>query len=234
MVHKVMINSPNCPQDWLTLFDWSRATIGAVMHKILQAVHKMIDGRARGELKDFKPTLTEPLRLCKKRTRNSLEGIQVVRKVNSKSLDVYKRGFFGVLSKMWSKIPLDIIRRGERTSLSATEPTQAPDGYKTYKANSRNGHEYRQTWKHLKCVSSWMKKTAEWRKQLTHTMVNLLDNNCVKTAKMVVAFLNGRIYSIKCTSNDDDDDRVYVGWWCPSAAKLKLAKWACTPHGRGP
>ena len=37
--------------------------------------------------------LIEPLRLCKKRTRNSLEGVQVASKAKAKSLDVYKRGF---------------------------------------------------------------------------------------------------------------------------------------------
>ena len=74
---------------------------------------KMLDGRARGELATFKPILCEPLRLCKKRTRQSLEGIQVVRKVRSKSLDVYKRGFFGVLPVGWSRIPTDIVQRGQ-------------------------------------------------------------------------------------------------------------------------
>ena len=75
---------------------------------------KMLDGRARGELATFKPTLCEPLRLCKKRTRQSLEGTQVVQKVRPKSLDVYKRGFFGVLPEIWSRIPKRIVQRGER------------------------------------------------------------------------------------------------------------------------
>ena len=75
---------------------------------------KMLDGKVQGELKQFTPVLSEPLRLTKKRTRNSLEGIQVVSKVRASSLDVYKRCFLGALPKIWSKIPIDIIRKGER------------------------------------------------------------------------------------------------------------------------
>ena len=75
---------------------------------------KMLDGKVQGELKCFTPVLSEPLRLCKKRTRNSLEGIQVVSKVRARSLDVYKRSFLGALPKIWSKLPMDLIRRGER------------------------------------------------------------------------------------------------------------------------
>ena len=39
---------------------------------------KLLDGKARGELKNFVPRLIEPLRLCKKRTRQVLEGTQVI------------------------------------------------------------------------------------------------------------------------------------------------------------
>ena len=75
---------------------------------------KMLNGDARGELKTFTPVLMEPMRLCKKRTRQSLEGIQVVSKVRTKSLDVYRRSFQGILPKIWSKIPIEIINRGEK------------------------------------------------------------------------------------------------------------------------
>ena len=39
---------------------------------------KLLDGKARGDLKNFVPRLIEPLRLCKKRTRQVLEGTQVI------------------------------------------------------------------------------------------------------------------------------------------------------------
>jgi len=74
---------------------------------------KMLNGDTRGELKTFTPVLMEPMRLCKKRTRQSLEGIQVVSKVRTKSLDVYRRSFQGILPKIWFKIPIEIINRGE-------------------------------------------------------------------------------------------------------------------------
>ena len=75
---------------------------------------KLLDGKCRGELNGFVPKLIEPLRLCKKRTRNSLEGLQVASKVRAKSLDVYRRGFQGALPRIWSRIPIDIITKGER------------------------------------------------------------------------------------------------------------------------
>jgi hypothetical protein len=105
---------------------------------------KMLDRQARGELQTFKPTLCEPLRLCKKRTRNCLEGTQVKRKTNSKSLDVYKRGFFGTLPGIWSRIPREIITRGERrgwlkiktacTKFLTGKTIRESDGYKKHKA----------------------------------------------------------------------------------------------------
>jgi hypothetical protein len=73
---------------------------------------KLLDGQGRGELKQFTPVLTEPLRLCKKRTRHSLEGIQIVKRIRSSSLDVYRRSFMGVLPMIWAKIPTEIIERG--------------------------------------------------------------------------------------------------------------------------
>ena len=47
---------------------------------------KLLDGKCRGELNEFVPKLIEPLRLCKKRTRNSLEGVQIAPKAKAKSL----------------------------------------------------------------------------------------------------------------------------------------------------
>ena len=73
---------------------------------------KLLDGKTRGELKHFVPKLIEPLRLCKKRTRHTLEGTQVASKVRSNSLDVYKRGFVCALPGIWSRIPIEIINKG--------------------------------------------------------------------------------------------------------------------------
>ena len=55
---------------------------------------KMLDGKVQGELKCFTPVLSEPLRLCKKRTRGSLEGVQVVSKVRARSLDASVQTWF--------------------------------------------------------------------------------------------------------------------------------------------
>ena len=73
---------------------------------------KLLDGKTRGELKNFVPKLIKPLRLCKKRTRQVLEGTQVAPMIRSNSLDVYKRGFVCALPKIWSRIPIEIIDGG--------------------------------------------------------------------------------------------------------------------------
>ena len=47
-----------------------------------------------GELQDYAPTLIEPLKLAKKRTRHNVNaGIQLKPKVKTSSLDSYKSGF---------------------------------------------------------------------------------------------------------------------------------------------
>ena len=73
---------------------------------------KLLDGKARGELKNFIPIVTEPLRLCKKRTRQCLEGTQILPTVRAKSLNVYRRSFRGVPPRIWARIPQEIISKG--------------------------------------------------------------------------------------------------------------------------
>ena len=58
---------------------------------------KLMDGQARGVLKNHIPQLYEPLLLSKKRTRQVIAGKQVKSRINTKSLDVYRRGFHGAL-----------------------------------------------------------------------------------------------------------------------------------------
>ena len=73
---------------------------------------KLLDGKARGVLKNFIPVVTEPLRLCKKRTRQCLEGTQILPTVRAKSLDVYRRSLRGVLPRIWARVPQEIISIG--------------------------------------------------------------------------------------------------------------------------
>ena len=48
-------------------------------------------------LKQHVPELHEPLRLTKERTKQVLDGKQLKSRVRTNSLDVYRRGFHGVL-----------------------------------------------------------------------------------------------------------------------------------------
>ena len=64
-----------------------------VRHAYSEVTNTLLDGKTRGELSlvHFVPKLIEPLRLCRKRTRQILEGTQIAPKLKSNSLDVYKR-----------------------------------------------------------------------------------------------------------------------------------------------
>ena len=73
---------------------------------------KLMNEDARGILKQHVPELYEPLRLTKKRTRQVLDGKQLKSRVRTNSLDVYRRGFHGVLPSIWKKIPQEIISVG--------------------------------------------------------------------------------------------------------------------------
>ena len=55
---------------------------------------KLMNGDARGVLKQHVPELYEPLRLTKKRTRQVLDGKQLKSRVRTNSLDVYRTPFF--------------------------------------------------------------------------------------------------------------------------------------------
>ena len=73
---------------------------------------KLMDGQARGVLKNHIPQLYEPLLLSKKRTRQVIAGKQVKSRINTKSLDVYRRGFHGALPSIWRKLPQELVTKG--------------------------------------------------------------------------------------------------------------------------
>jgi hypothetical protein len=73
---------------------------------------KLMSGKARGELNNFVPKVIEPLKLTRKRTRNTLEGNHIKAYTNSRSLETSNRGFHGALPNIWRKIPQDIISKG--------------------------------------------------------------------------------------------------------------------------
>ena len=79
---------------------------------VLTFALKLLDGDARGVLKHHIPTLYEPMALSKKRTRQVLQGKQIKSVVNAKSLYISRRGFYGILPKVWSKLPSDLIMDG--------------------------------------------------------------------------------------------------------------------------
>ena len=73
----------------------------------------LLDGNGYGGLQDYAPTVIEPLKLSKKRTRQSVEaGLQLKRVHKAPSLDQYKQSHLGSIHKIWSKLPQKLISEG--------------------------------------------------------------------------------------------------------------------------
>ena len=76
---------------------------------------KLLAGQCKGVLNNFAPSLFEPSKSSLRFSRHTLPGIQISPTANSKSLDIFNRGFMGQIPKIWSRIPQDIISRGQKT-----------------------------------------------------------------------------------------------------------------------
>ena len=75
---------------------------------------KLLDGKGRGQLNNFKPEVIEvdPKKIC----RNTLTGLQIVDKTNSKSLLSYERSIVGRAPAVWKKLPQDVLRSGKENN----------------------------------------------------------------------------------------------------------------------
>lgn len=82
---------------------------------------KLMDGKARGPLKDFIPVLYRAAvhEFIASRTRGKLAaaGLQVAapRPATAGSLDSYKYGFWGALPRIWAKLPQDLVMLGAKS-----------------------------------------------------------------------------------------------------------------------
>ena len=61
------------------------------------------------------PQLYEPSAEHTRTSRHTLSGIHIRPTTKTESLNVYKRGFFGSLPHIWSKIPNHIINKGAKS-----------------------------------------------------------------------------------------------------------------------
>ena len=84
---------------------------------------KLLDGKGRGQLNDYTPEIVElnPIKKC----RHTTTGLQVVDKTTSKSLLSFERSIVGKTSKVWAKLPQDILKsRKENNWQSITKECQ--------------------------------------------------------------------------------------------------------------
>ena len=70
---------------------------------------KMLDGKVRPLLQHFTPKLVDEV---KSRTR--VGGWQIEHVCSTRSLDKFRRSFFGVLPNIWRRIPQKLINTGMR------------------------------------------------------------------------------------------------------------------------
>lgn len=74
---------------------------------------KMLDGKVKPLVAQFTPTLFE-----EESSRTKLGGLQVQPLTSSKSLNKFKRSFFGRLPSIWSRLPQDVVRDGAKKGWS--------------------------------------------------------------------------------------------------------------------
>ena len=72
---------------------------------------KLLDNQGRGRLQDHKPKLIDVKTI--RFSRHTSNGLKLQSVIKAKSLDVYKRGFFGVVPVIWNRIPQSIIAKGK-------------------------------------------------------------------------------------------------------------------------
>jgi hypothetical protein len=75
---------------------------------------KLLDGAGKGILNKYTPVLTCPLKDGMRPSRHTLSGIQIQSLLSAKSLDTTVRGFHGVLPDVWSRLPQDLLIKGQR------------------------------------------------------------------------------------------------------------------------
>ena len=84
----------------------------------LSFAFKLMDGSARGALRNFVPQLEQPKpsQLANRRNTTGSSGIQIRTYTNQVprhfSLNTYERGFWGALPKIWSELPQILIQKG--------------------------------------------------------------------------------------------------------------------------
>ena len=77
----------------------------------MSLVLKLLDGKGRGKLQDHAPKLIDVK--LPRFSRHTKDGLRLESVIRAKSLNVYKRGFFGAAPIIWNKIPQEIIDKGK-------------------------------------------------------------------------------------------------------------------------
>jgi hypothetical protein len=81
---------------------------------------KLLDGRGRGVLKNFVPKVIDHSKGSKRcrSSRHAACGLQLESRSKVGSLDAYKRSYLGCVHHIWSKLPQDVLRIGEKNGWS--------------------------------------------------------------------------------------------------------------------
>ena len=74
---------------------------------------KMMSGSCKGALNEHVPVTYLPQNTSKRTSRHTLQGLQIKPVTNTKSLNTFRHGFLGALPLIWSKIPQELVLRGQ-------------------------------------------------------------------------------------------------------------------------
>ena len=79
---------------------------------LIGLLFKLLDGDGRGKLHDFKPSIIDvaPAR----KGRHTTTGLQLEDKTNTKSLIGYERCIVGRATRVWRKLPQELLEDGQK------------------------------------------------------------------------------------------------------------------------
>ena len=121
----------------------------------------LLDGKGYGEVDMYKPKLYEPIRLSRKRTRQTSEaGTQIMRKTPRQILSINSSvaSCLGEIHQIWAKLPQTLIAEGQKKSWQSIksrtkkfltgqwQPSTAKPGSKKHKQTNNGTKQHNIEW----------------------------------------------------------------------------------------
>ena len=128
----------------------------------------------------YKPKLYEPIRLSRKRTRQTSEvRTHIMRNTKTNSLDQFKRSYLGSIHQIWAKIPQTLIAEGQKKSWQSVksrtkkfltgqwQPSAAKPGSKKHKQTNNGTKQHNIEWNAV----VWKQMKDQGKKKSRHHVI---------------------------------------------------------------